>query len=182
MSDGSFQFDYEKEIQSLKRQLAEAVRERDEAALKRSEALSAGLDTLSAMDRIEKERDHAKAQLTAVTRERDAYMEDSRAKGGYILKLARLLECFDGDDLPEDRIAEMKAELAKLRDGWISVTERLPEDTKARNVRCPENRNTFTAYWKNGAWWIFGAFETRVPDEVTHYRDLPAPPNDGRAE
>lgn len=65
---------------------------------------------------------HAKAHAQLAD-----YIDESRRNADYILNIARLLGCCDGDDTPELRIASLKAELAQAKeDGarldWLDGT------------------------------------------------------------
>jgi hypothetical protein len=58
---------------------------------------------------------------------------------------------------------------------WIPVSERLPEDSYAVLVWCPERKNIYCAYLEKEQWWIFGAFVQIVPNEVVAWMPLPEP-------
>lgn len=106
------------------------VKERDEA-LEGSREINEQLGT--ALDEIKKlktERDgwahssecwelmHAKRheELEQARKQCDDYRKEAEVSNLYIQKLARLLECSDGDDTPEMRIAALKTELAQARE------------------------------------------------------------------
>ena len=88
-----------------------------------------------------------------------------------------------GVDVPEDdglwvRYCDHAAEVARLEElvpKWISVKERLPENTKAIIVWCPERANQYTAYWRFDEWWFFGGIGL-LTEPVTHWIPLPSPP------
>lgn len=100
---------------------------------------------------------------------------------------------------PESELTKLKAELAKLRDGWISVTERLPEAVgddhesvfvfgRLAGVRANGLKHHMERHvgWRRDGRWLsektdnYGNYIELV--DVSHYRELPAPPTDGRAE
>ena len=56
---------------------------------------------------------------------------------------------------------------------WIPVTERLPEDSHAVLVWCPERKNIYCAYRKVNQWWIFGAYFEKVTFKVIAWMPLP---------
>lgn len=59
--------------------------------------------------------------------------------------------------------------------GWIPVTERLPEESTAVLVWCPERKNIYCAYCEEKRWWIFGAYWARVETEIIAWMPLPQP-------
>ncbi len=66
--------------------------------------------------------------------------------------------------------------MGSVANGWIPVTERLPEDDV--RVLAYDGLKTFTAELFEGLWhWIEG--DTFGMD-VTHWTPLPAPPSDGK--
>lgn len=56
---------------------------------------------------------------------------------------------------------------------WISVTEKLPEDSTAVLVWCPAQKNVYCAYHEEKQWWVFGANYLQVDSEVTAWMPLP---------
>ena len=61
---------------------------------------------------------------------------------------------------------------------WIPVTERLPEESTAVLVWCPERKNIYCAYYEEKNWWIFGACFaklTKVTSKVIAWMPLPQP-------
>lgn len=69
-----------------------------------------------------------------------------------------------------DVMSEMNVETSQ---GWISVSERLPEEKQSVLVWCPLYKNIYCAYLEKGQWWIFGAFVQIVPNEVVAWMPLP---------
>jgi len=139
-----------------------------------------------------------KAHLTAVTRERD----EVRVELEKFRDLARCRSRSGIQAVVEQRewrkkAEALQAELATLRDGWISVKERLPEFNKpvwlyepGRGIWIGDRydeaegwlwTNSHGAVWHNGTKWDC---DDQLDDDYkpTHWRDLPAPPTDGRAE
>lgn len=66
---------------------------------------------------------------------------------------------------------------------WIPVTERLPEEGLAVLVWCPQRSNIYCAYHDKrnvnkvvySEWFIFGAFNTLVNEDVVAWMPLPEP-------
>lgn len=58
---------------------------------------------------------------------------------------------------------------------WISVSERLPEESTVVLIWCPERKNIYCAYLEEKQWWIFGAYFQKVPLEVIAWQPLPQP-------
>lgn len=66
---------------------------------------------------------------------------------------------------------------------WIPVTERLPEEKLAVLVWCPQRSNIYCAYHDKrnvnkvvySEWFIFGAFNTLVNENVVAWMPLPEP-------
>lgn len=56
---------------------------------------------------------------------------------------------------------------------WIPVKERLPEESTAVLVWCPERKNIYCAYREVNQWWIFGAYFEKVTFKVTAWMQLP---------
>lgn len=77
-----------------------------------------------------------------------------------------------------DELLSARRELAELRrnDGWVSVGERLPEDSG--DVLLYDGESFYVAYWRNE----FKSWDSDkygwLPDDVivTHWRPLPEPP------
>lgn len=64
---------------------------------------------------------------------------------------------------------------------WISVKDRLPEDTKAVLVWTPENLCMYTGYLRDtmgrlAVWAHFGGMGGTINKEVTHWMPIPEPP------
>jgi hypothetical protein len=59
---------------------------------------------------------------------------------------------------------------------WIPVYERLPEDSYAVLVWCPERKNIYCAYREEDQWWIFGAYFEKVTLDVVAWMPLPQSP------
>lgn len=59
---------------------------------------------------------------------------------------------------------------------WIPVSERLPEEKQSVLVWCPQYKNKYCAYLEKEQWWIFGAFNQRVPTEVIAWKDTDSAP------
>jgi len=73
-------------------------------------------------------------------------------------------------------IDEQKEAIAALRsEQWIPVGERLPENTTAVLVNCPERLNIFCANYIDGTWQVFGGIF--LHENVTHWMPLPAAPS-----
>jgi hypothetical protein len=85
----------------------------------------------------------------------------------------------------EIRAAETRAN--SRGDGWIPVSERLPEPCSHSNqsssvlVWCPENRCEYTATFNHDSqqWNHFGACGYAIYYSVTHWMPLPNPPAEG---
>jgi hypothetical protein len=61
---------------------------------------------------------------------------------------------------------------------WIRVQERMPPNTVAVLVWCPERENTYTANWRAPFWYHFADGGRRMKQMVTHWMPLPDPPLD----
>ena len=59
--------------------------------------------------------------------------------------------------------------------GWIPVSERLPEESTAVLIWCPERKNIYCAYLEEKQWWIFGAYFQKVTLDVIAWMPLPKP-------
>lgn len=55
--------------------------------------------------------------------------------------------------------------------GWISCSERMPEDHE--DVMCSDGNRTVIAFWFDNDRWLFPGSEIK---EVTHWMPLPGPP------
>lgn len=76
------------------------------------------------------------------------------------------------------------AEIDRLTERWIPVTERLPEHRKSVLVYCPEPNNIYCGdyhgkeddvFRDTGKWYYFGQGLMReIDEEVTHWMPLPA--------
>ncbi len=80
-----------------------------------------------------------------------------------------------------ERIADLEAQLAEARKAaeWVPVRERMPDNSKAVLVWCPERKNKYTACWKVPYWLHFGgACSSEVTEDVTHWKPLPNPPEE----
>jgi len=65
-----------------------------------------------------------------------------------------------------------------MSDEWISVKDRLPEVNEGKSdvvLVVTEDWFMFCAYW-NGDFWIITANGSYMPDGITHWQLLPAPP------
>ncbi len=70
----------------------------------------------------------------------------------------------------------------KINGGWIPVTERLPEESTAVLVWCPERKNIYCAYYEEKRWWIFGAYWERIEMEIVAWMPLPKPYKGGQKD
>lgn len=73
--------------------------------------------------------------------------------------------------------AILDAPKVKLRQRWFPVTEKLPEESTAVLVWCPERKNIYCAYYEEKSWWIFGACFAKVKSKVIAWMPLPEPYN-----
>ena len=80
-------------------------------------------------------------------------------------------------ELEFDKAVQMLLDCAdeKINGGWIPVTERLPEESTAVLVWCPERKNIYCAYYEEKRWWIFGAYWERIEMEIVAWMQLPQP-------
>lgn len=60
---------------------------------------------------------------------------------------------------------------------WIPATEKLPEESTAVLVWCPERKNIYCAYYEEKRWWIFGAYWEQIEMEITAWMPMPKPYN-----
>lgn len=70
------------------------------------------------------------------------------------------------------RVTE-KSDATKRR--WIPCSERLPEPGKSVLVWCPEYKNTYCAYHRNGTWFIFCDSYVLVNERVDCWIPVPRP-------
>ena len=86
------------------------------------------------------------------------------------------IQCYECAD-EHRQLAEWLKDYKRLLEQtqWIPVSERLPEETRAVLVWCPQYKNIYCAYLKKEQWWIFGAFFQIVPNEVIAWLPLPEP-------
>lgn len=57
---------------------------------------------------------------------------------------------------------------------WFSVDDKLPEENFSVLVWCPERRNIYCAYYRQGEWYVFGAYNNILKDVVA-WLPLPEP-------
>lgn len=77
--------------------------------------------------------------------------------------------------------ADIEASVQRAIDkihGWISVRERLPEQSCSVLISCKALREPVKAIYEGGVWINMMAQRIGVP--VTHWQPLPAKPEDGR--
>ena len=61
---------------------------------------------------------------------------------------------------------------------WISVKDRLPEESGEYLVYCPSvNRKVTSIDYYNG-WFVRGIGEVKNPDKITHWQPLPTQPTE----
>ena len=76
------------------------------------------------------------------------------------------------NDMPSVTLTQKKHDRPT---GWIPVSERLPEESTAVLIWCPERKNIYCAYLEEKQWWIFGAYYLKVTIEVIAWMPLPQP-------
>jgi oligoribonuclease NrnB/cAMP/cGMP phosphodiesterase (DHH superfamily) len=115
--------------------------------------------------------------LTDVLLEKVSYLKHQLAE---MTKDRDLWKDVHDDKCPNTAIVEtLTKELAEARKAaeWIPVRERMPDNSKAVLVWCPERKNKYTACWKVPYWLHFGgACSSEVTEDVTHWKPLPNPP------
>ena len=67
-----------------------------------------------------------------------------------VLKIA-----YEQRDNFKEKLERVTAEREAAQHRWIPCSEQLPEPGKSVLVWCPECKNTYCAYHKNGTWFIF---------------------------
>lgn len=70
-----------------------------------------------------------------------------------------------------------KAKPQEQEPRWIPISEKLPEESTAVLVWCPERKNIYCAYYEEKQWWIFGPCWIKVTGEIAAWRPLPISPN-----
>lgn len=71
---------------------------------------------------------------------------------------------------------EMAIKALEQEPRWIPITERLPEESTAVLVWCPERKNIYCAYYEEKRWWIFGAYWEEVNERVIAWMPMPPSP------
>lgn len=73
------------------------------------------------------------------------------------------------------QLTEWLKELKQLREQtrWIPVSERLPKERKPVLVYCLERKNIYCAYYEEKQWWIYGAYFTKIEEDVIAWQPLP---------
>jgi len=97
----------------------------------------------------------------------DAYIAGAHSLDDEIARLKAEIE----DD--NAVIRQLKAELAKAKNPWVSVEERLPKTSDWVLVRREVAYFVFRAYYKHHTWYAdssFGEFEIEPP---THWMPIP---------
>ncbi len=68
---------------------------------------------------------------------------------------------------------DMAIEALEQEPRWISVKEKLPEESHAVLVYCPERKNIYCACYEEKQWWIVGSCWDRVTSEILAWMPLP---------
>lgn len=58
---------------------------------------------------------------------------------------------------------------------WILISEKLPRERRAVLVYCPERKNIYCGYYEETQWWIYGAYFTKIEEDVVAWQPLPKP-------
>ena len=100
--------------------------------------------------------------------------DDCVSRANLISKLEILERRYGSDFYWETRkIVDKLPSVKPQEPRWIPVSERLPKESYAVLVWCPERKNIYCAYLEEGQWWIFGAYFEKVKLEVEAWMPLP---------
>lgn len=87
----------------------------------------------------------------------------------------------EGEDVPiydtDVEAINMGIKALEQEPRWIPVNEKLPEESTAVLVWCPERKNIYCAYYEEKRWWIFGAYWEHIEMEITAWMPMPQPYN-----
>jgi hypothetical protein len=78
--------------------------------------------------------------------------------------------------MEQDPMSKLERIKEIIRDTkWILVSEKLPRERKAVLVYCPERKNIYCGYYEEKQWWIYGAYFTKIEEDVIAWQTLPKP-------
>lgn len=163
----------------IAKELAQVQAERDEAIAQRADcaqeslawreyyAATHALDCLSL-------NDEGHAQAIIRIQAAFEYLEKFKP-AAFIIQEAREFVARESKDRSDEIIRLRTAGAEK----WQPI-ESAERTTRSILVWCPENRNIYCVYWRDGKWMQFGGGYGDLHDEPTHWMALPAPPAIGR--
>lgn len=113
-------------------------------------------------------------KLTALLSDIAVYFKECRQNASFASRSEN--HFWEMQNAASEAVELLKTQKPQTVNGWVSVKDRLPEDTKQKIVF--HKRGVSFAYFSGNYWWssIGGRHSL---DTVTHWMPLPEPPEEG---